>query len=121
VSYLPAPSVSLTQIPYTGFDFGPMGNAMYWMSLLALALAGSYLLVYYRGGALALATETIHSFRSQSVSAQVATQTTTPAPAKAPKVATFLDLPTNASMETKDAMKMVRSANGTPRIVIARG
>src|SRR3989344_5305473 len=30
-----APYVALTQIPYTGFDFGPFGNAIYW-TLLAL-------------------------------------------------------------------------------------
>ncbi|HWP61250.1 MAG TPA: hypothetical protein VN495_01470, partial [Candidatus Paceibacterota bacterium] len=42
------PSVSLTQIPYTGFDFGPVGNMVYWLGLLAFALAGGYLMVYYR-------------------------------------------------------------------------
>src|SRR3989344_4347506 len=39
--------VSLTQIPYTGFDFGPMGNALYFAALIAFALAAGYLVVYY--------------------------------------------------------------------------
>jgi hypothetical protein len=38
--------VSLTQIPYTGFDYGPMGDAIYWMSLLAFAIAAAYLVLY---------------------------------------------------------------------------
>jgi len=47
--------VSLTQIPYTGFDFGIVGNAIYWMSLLAFASSLAYLALYYNSGALALA------------------------------------------------------------------
>ncbi len=44
--------VALSQIPYTGFDLGPVGNAIYWMSLLGVSAAGAYLLIYYKGGAL---------------------------------------------------------------------
>src|SRR3989338_7870663 len=40
------PYVSLSQIPYTGFDYGPVGNAMYWMALLSFAAAAGYLIVY---------------------------------------------------------------------------
>ena len=43
------PYISLTQIPYTGIDFGSAGNALYWAALLAFALAGGYLLVYQTG------------------------------------------------------------------------
>lgn len=43
------PYISLTQIPYTGIDFGSAGNALYWAALLAFALAGGYLLVYQAG------------------------------------------------------------------------
>jgi len=42
-----APYVSLTQIPYTGFDFGTIGNAMYWLGLAVFALGAGYLAVYY--------------------------------------------------------------------------
>lgn len=41
------PYVSLTQIPYTGFDFGTFGNAMYWAGLAVFALGAGYLAVYY--------------------------------------------------------------------------
>ena len=54
------PNVSLRQIPYTGFDFGPVGDAIYWAALLAFAIAASYLLIYYRSGAFALATSLVH-------------------------------------------------------------
>ena len=53
------PYVSLTQIPYTGLDLGPIGNALYWLSLLSFAAAGAYLLVYYKGNALTFATHAI--------------------------------------------------------------
>jgi hypothetical protein len=55
----PAPYVSLTQIPYTGFDFGTFGNAMYWAGLVTFALGAAYLAIYYvpsRFGAFAFAT-----------------------------------------------------------------
>src|SRR3989338_6886294 len=39
--------ISLSQIPYTGFDAGILGNAMYWLSLISFAIAGAYLVVYY--------------------------------------------------------------------------
>ena len=44
------PSVTLSQIPYTGFDFGTVGDAMYFAMLAVFALAAGYLLVYYKGG-----------------------------------------------------------------------
>ncbi len=40
-------TISLTQIPYTGFDLGPIGNTLYWFAIIAVALAGGYLVVYY--------------------------------------------------------------------------
>lgn len=43
------PYISLSQIPYTGIDFGAFGNTIYWAVLLAFALAGGYLLVYQTG------------------------------------------------------------------------
>ncbi len=50
-SYVPpvptTPYVSLTQIPYTGFDFGTVGNAMYWAGLAIVALGGAYLAVFF--------------------------------------------------------------------------
>lgn len=62
------PYVSLTQIPYTGFDLGPVGNAMYWASLISFAIAGAYLMVYYRGGALAFATAMVPARRQKFAS-----------------------------------------------------
>src|SRR3989338_8362471 len=46
-----APYVALSQIPYTGFDLGTLGNTMYWLGLLSFAVAAAYLVLYYRGGA----------------------------------------------------------------------
>src|SRR3989344_4730142 len=46
VIYPPQPHISLSQIPYTGFDLGPWGNAMYWVALVMFAGSGAYLVLY---------------------------------------------------------------------------
>lgn len=50
--YLPPiigqPYITLSQMPYTGFDFGPIGNAAYLLSIMLLALGGAYLLLQNR-------------------------------------------------------------------------
>jgi hypothetical protein len=131
-----SPSVSLTQIPYTGFDYGPVGDAIYWMGLLAFALAGAYLMIYYRGGALAFAGSLIGSgsnareiYSYDEVEEEVAS-----APVAAPVAASVVaatptpafafasrELPTMENHRiTTDSMIIDRSSHGTPRIVIAR-
>lgn len=127
------PYVSLTQIPYTGFDFGPIGNAMYWMALLSVAAAGGYLLVYYKGGVLALAglTASQSNFRSypaldfvtaaqESIEENpVSTPVETPVePAPAP-ANVFDQLPIMENRATRDTM-IVKRDGGMPRIVINR-
>ena len=42
--------VQLTQIPYTGVDFGAFGDSAYWLGFTLFALAGAYLILYYKGG-----------------------------------------------------------------------
>ena len=44
------PKVRLTQIPYTGFDFGPLGNSIYWLALGLFAFSLAYLIVYSQTG-----------------------------------------------------------------------
>ena len=120
-----APYVSLSQIPYTGFDFGPVGNALYWMGLLAFAVAGAYLAVYYQGGALALAGNMLGG---RTVSYSETTTETVPAPVEvevahevaheAPAV--LFNLPTMSAASTKDSMTVAHTADGVPRIVITR-
>jgi hypothetical protein len=56
-----APYVSLSQIPYTGFDLGATATAIYWASLIAFALAAGYLMIYFRGGVFALSGNMIAS------------------------------------------------------------
>jgi hypothetical protein len=119
------PYVSLSQIPYTGFDFGTFGNAIYWMGLLAFAVAGAYLVVYYQGGALALAgnmlggrtvsySETVTETAPTHTEVEVAHEDNREAP-----VALF-NLPTMSAASTKDSMTVAHTADGVPRIVITR-
>jgi hypothetical protein len=124
----PAPYVSLSQIPYTGLDLGLFGSALYWMSLLSFAVAGGYLMVYYRGGALSVAMETVRAFRSSNVHAsetpEPVSETLVAAPAApAPEETSYnalASLPVMASRSTRDSMQVTRDESGTPRIVIAR-
>jgi Spt5 C-terminal nonapeptide repeat binding Spt4 len=42
--------VSLAQVPYTGFDLGPLGTAIYALALLAWSVFAGYMVFFYRGG-----------------------------------------------------------------------
>lgn len=52
--YTAAPTtyVTLTQMPYTGFDFGTFGNSLYWLGIILAALLGAYAIVYSHSGML---------------------------------------------------------------------
>jgi hypothetical protein len=115
-----APYVSLTQIPYTGFDFGTVGNAMYWLGLAVLAVGGAYLMVYYlprtmlgKAGIPTLALATNTKRYAPIVPAM--------APVLAQKQAAH---PIVAEMRTRgvqDTMAIVTSKDGSmPKIVIQR-
>jgi hypothetical protein len=44
----PAPYVSLSAVPYTGLDLGPVGTALYWGFLILWCLGAAYLIVVKR-------------------------------------------------------------------------
>jgi hypothetical protein len=119
-----APYVSLSQIPYTGFDFGTVGNSIYWLALLAFALSGAYMLVYFRGGAAAFASTLVAgSVSKQVTSGHVASKTQ-----EAQVPVGFASYPTPVTpvvavkQNTADTMVISRSthSNQAPRIVISR-
>ena len=121
--------ISLSQIPYTGFDAGILGNAMYWLSLISFAIAGAYLAVYYKGGAFALAGAMIGSRKvsmneiptpspiETDVPTETAVETMTPSPIDA-----LENLPVAPMAKaTMDSMQVLHSKEGSaPRIVITR-
>lgn len=116
-----APYVSLSQIPYTGFDFGPVGNAIYWAALLSFAVAGAYLIVYFRGGAAALVSSTFGSRKTVvAPTPVVASVPVAPAPVTKTAEQIFDSLPAMPERTTRDSMQIARSTGGMPRIVIAR-
>ncbi len=116
------PYVALTQIPYTGFDFGPIGNTIYWLSLLSFAVAGAYLMIYYRGGAFAFATNMVGTKQRKPLAPVVAPK----APilverevAEAVKIAPVVAAIRKAG--TIDSMAIVQSKDGSmPKIIIER-
>ncbi|MDR3571177.1 MAG: hypothetical protein P4L81_03185 [Candidatus Pacebacteria bacterium] len=139
-SYYPqTPSVTLSQIPYTGFDFGTTGDAMYWTMLVAFAFSAGYLLVYYKGGMAAFAGSMIPARKFALVARKTTVEkhvvaaapvvehkietsvASTVAAKPAPvQTATIDSLPGFAhTRPTSDSMKVVTDG-GAPRIVIAR-
>jgi len=133
--------ISLSQIPYTGFDAGLLGNALYWLSLISFAAAGAYLTVYYLprnvfGGAgtastLAFAGSSLRARKQNAVAhetvqipeeskvevVETPVETMTPSPID---VMEFLPV-ASVAHSTKDAMQVLPSKEGgAPRIVITR-
>jgi|GEM_PF-7113318 len=131
VSYIPpapTPHVSLSQIPYTGFDLGPVGNAVYFGGLLAFAASLAYLALYYKGGA----SLVFAGIGARKTYAQPQSEVATPAMFGAKKEAparsaSLANLPVSESVVAapaempKDRMVFKHSAAGeAPRIVITR-
>jgi len=114
--------VTLSQLPYTGYDFGILGNILYWTALALFALAAAYLVVYYLPRFMSGKTE-----RTGREVAHIS------APAMFAFAGTSIDMgnsfksiPVRASrlaynLAPKDEMTFARSENGAPRIVITRG
>ena len=118
------PSVSLSQIPYTGYDFGPFGNALYWLALAAFAVAGAYLLVYFQGGAMTFLGSTFghgsHGTEAHAAPAPIAQTVPVSAPTQYESRSVFASLPAAAENSTKDSMKIAHEGGTIPRIVISR-
>ena len=118
-----APYVALTQIPYTGFDLGPIGNTMYWFGLALFAVAGAYLMIYYTPS---FSLASMFSSRTKSP-----IKVMLPAPVAKPTVfvAKEIQLDEEAIRQaasdrqkvTHDYMGIIPSRGGSaPRIVISR-
>ncbi len=133
--YVPpvTPYVSLTQIPYTGFDFGTIGNSIYWMSLLAFAIAASYLALYYRGGFGSVIGAMVAPYKRTRASAVIPTpaifaKESASATRATARMGSLANLPVRETVAAsaphsaiKDSMQVVRSSDGAaPRIVITR-
>ena len=107
-----APYVSLNQIPYTGFDLGPIGNTLYWFALAGIAMAAAYFALNLKNGVMAFAgsmSSARVNHAAAPVIAHVAPVTHTPAaPARV------------NHQEMQDTMFITRGKDGTPRIVINR-
>src|SRR3989344_2762594 len=113
-----APYVALTQIPYTGFDYGPIGNTLYWLGLLSFAVAGAYLVVYYRGGAFSLATAMIRREGTPTAAKRTATIADVIAPAVHAEHSNDVK---QGYTGVRDVMTLVPAKNGlAPCIVISR-
>jgi hypothetical protein len=117
------PSVSLSQIPYTGLALSPLAQAMYWLALLSVAAAGGYLLVYFKGSALAFAGMTRrqnHFVASEMDAEEVEAPAAVEAEEATTPVANAFSLPTMSETKTQDSMHVIRNAFGVPQIVINR-
>ncbi len=139
----PAPYVSLSQIPYTGFDFGTLGNSIYWLALVLFAGAAAYLVLYFQGGVMAFTGNILGTkkTRVQPEMPRIQVKVSAPvAPVASPDVAPTMELPALQSFSgvvspiqfaptvapeatrtnTTDSMKIVTSEGQAPRIIISR-
>lgn len=116
-NYNQTPYVLLTQIPYTGFDFGPLGNALYWMTLATIAIGGAYLLIYQSGMralvSISVVEETIRAGKQQLRAIKGFTRA-----ASAPAVVHTEAHVAAEPRRSGDVMELVEGE--TPRIVIRR-
>ena len=113
------PYVALTQIPYTGFDFGPLGNAIYWMMLIGMAIVAAYLLVYQAGlraiASVPVIDDVVRAGRMQYRAVRtVLSQMNAPEAASVPVVADSAE----AQQRSGDTMQIVEGE--APRIIISR-
>ncbi len=118
------PSVTLTQIPYTGFDFGPVGNAMYWTALFALAAAAAYILVYFVPGltfafAGSKSKNALDTAEVREVFKSQISVLRTPSVLNDEELAEVAAFSSEKYRPTTDSMSH-DTTNGAPRIVIAR-
>lgn len=105
------PSISLSQIPYTGFDFGTFGNMVYWFALALFAVSLAYLAVYMQGGVWKLATRSVKGYTPVK-------PVTFVAPVKTPAHTTVAAV-SKAPIKHGDAISM-ETVGGKPRLVISR-
>jgi len=108
-TYAPYRYVSLSQIPYTGYDFGVVGNTLYWLAIFAVAVSAAYLAVYYIpafAGMKSRMPKKVMEAPQIFVRSAASSASTTAR---------------NAGTTFQDSMTFAASENGTPRIVIARG
>lgn len=118
--------VSLSQIPYTGLDFGPFGNAFYFGGILLFALSAAYLVLYYKGGATVFAGSMLGSvtLRKRVVRQSIAAPSMFArkhvfSPKTHRRVVEKSSFSAVQAAAPKDTMSIDRS-NGSPRIVISR-
>ena len=131
--------VTLTQIPYTGFDFGAVGNTLYWITLVLFALAAGYLAVYFLPSislsrrmsprpAQASSVQSLASSNRSASNARIAVpaifQRGAPSDTFRASASVPETLPTVNELEgnsrASDSMDFAQSENGVPRIVITR-
>ena len=108
--------VALSQIPYTGFDGGAIGNTLYWIGLAGFALALSYLAVYYTP-ALFRVKQMVPTHVMEAPMQFARSVASSPMVSKPVR-----ELRTKTGTMLKDSMTFAGSLNGeAPRIVVTRG
>ena len=108
--------VALSQIPYTGFDGGAIGNTLYWIGLAGFALALSYLAVYYIP-ALFRVKQMVPTHVMEAPMQFARSVASSPMVSKPVR-----ELRTKTGTMLKDSMTFAGSLNGeAPRIVVTRG
>ncbi len=125
-----APYVSLSQIPYTGIDFGPFGNAMYWFTLVSLSVVAGYLVVAKRGllagsvlglvGASAHASDPESMILDETIIDEPAYEEAPITPEAPVTTAAPEKVIVTSDITTHDTMQFSTGNDGMPRLIINR-
>jgi len=124
--------VSLTSIPYTGFDGGPFGNGIYWAGLALWALAAGYIVTRYlpqtKGRSVAhvfngFASTMAYAAEPVILQERVIAKTPVAEVVAVPVAQKEAIAPAHVPTERRsnDVMKLEVKEGETPRLVINRG
>jgi hypothetical protein len=125
VSSNPNVLVNLAQVPYTGFDLGPWGNAAYFLALSGMSVGAAYMLFFFRGGihngyAFAAARRNEGEQEATIINEYVLPGYGATDTSESDVAAAIAEPIAREKVNTRDTMAMVTDGKSQPRLVINR-
>lgn len=133
----PNVTITLNQVPYTGFDLGVFGNAMYFLALSAVSVGAAYMLFFHNGGAFGFmfrpaGEATVLNERvlpgyaksedddDNDDDGEVHTGKRTKGPRPTVTVSEIVEPIARERAQHRDSLSLVADGSSTPRLVITR-
>ena len=110
--------VTLDQVPYTGFEAGPMLTTFFWLMVLALSVLIAYVVTRYQHFArlkVAFATEVVGTLQQEDEDRQIQKSVMTP-----PQSSVILsDVPTHTQSSNADAISIIEEMAHKENILLS--